>query len=73
MWLIGSKSDIESYITKVDNYNQYEGNKTATWGKPRKHPTKDLYAVMKNMSVTPDDSLTQKEDLPDDWTPKSDI
>jgi len=69
MYLIGSKENIQAYIAKVDSYNQYEGNSTNTWGEPRKHPTKDFYAVKKNMSVTPDDSLTQKEELPDDWQP----
>jgi hypothetical protein len=69
MWLIGSKENIEAYISKVDNYNGYKGDKTATWAEPRKHPDKNLYTVMKNPSVPPDTELTQKETLPDDWSP----
>jgi hypothetical protein len=70
MWLIGSKSKVEQYISKVDNYNGYTGDKTATWGEPRKHPTKELYAVQKNMSVEPDSQLEEKEELPSDWQAK---
>jgi len=67
MWLIGSKENIQAYIAKVDKHEGFAGNLTKSWAEPRKHPDKDLYAVMKNMSVTPDDSLTQKEELPSDW------
>jgi len=67
MWLIGGKKDIEAYISKVDAHNGYKGDTTATWGEPRKHPDKELYAVQKNMSVEPDSSLEQKEELPSDW------
>lgn len=69
MYLIGSKKDIEAYISKVDAYNGYKGDTTATWGEPRKHPNKELYAVMKNNSVEPDSQLKEKEELPSDWQP----
>lgn len=69
MWLIGSKENIGAYISKVDAYNGYEGNSTVTWGEPRKHPNKELYAVQKNMSVAPDTNFTEKQELPDDWQP----
>jgi len=67
MWLIGSKTDIQGYISKVDAYNGYKGDTTATWAEPRKHPNKELYAVMKNNSVEPDSNLEEKEELPSDW------
>jgi len=67
MYLIGSKKEIQAYITKVDAYSGYEGDNTATWGEPRKHPSKELYAVQKNMSVEPDSQLTEKKELPSDW------
>jgi hypothetical protein len=67
MWLIGSKENTKSYIAKVDKRKGFTGNVTATWATPRKHPTKDLYAVQKNISVDPDSDLTQKEELPSDW------
>jgi hypothetical protein len=69
MYLIGNKTEIQAYINKVDAYNGYEGDTTRTWGEPRKHPDKELYAVQKNMSVEPDSDLTQKEELPSDWQP----
>jgi len=69
MYLIGSKENIQNYILKVDNYNNYQNDKTATWGEPRKHPTKDLYAVQKNPSVAPDTNFTEKQELPADWYP----
>jgi len=69
MYLIGSKENIQAYIAKVDNAEGFTGNLTNTWGQPRKHPTKDLYAVPKNNSVQPDSQLTEKEELPEDWQP----
>jgi hypothetical protein len=69
MYLIGDKTDIEAYIAKVDAYNGYKGDTTATWCEPRKHPNKELYAVQKNMSVAPDSTMTEKEELPGDWYP----
>jgi hypothetical protein len=70
MWLIGSKNNIQAYISKVDAYNGYKGDTTRTWGEPRKHPNKELYAVQKNMSVEPDSQLEEKEELPSDWQAK---
>jgi len=67
MWLIGSKTNIETYIAKADNFEGFTGNLTKTWAEPRKHPDKDLYAVPKNNSVEPDSQLTEKEELPSDW------
>jgi len=69
MYLIGSKSKVEQYIAKVDEFNQYEGDNTKTWSEPRKHPDKNLYTVIKNPSVSPDTDLTQKETLPEEWSP----
>jgi len=69
MYLIGSKKDVESYIAKVDKAQGFDCNVTATWAEPQKHPDKDLYAVLKNPSVSPDTDLTQKETLPEDWSP----
>jgi len=69
MYLIGGKSEIQAYINKVDAYNGYEGDNTATWAEPRKHPNKELYAVIKNESVEPDSNLEEKEELPSDWQP----
>jgi len=54
MYLIGTKQQAESYIAKVDKEKGYTGNVTATWATPRKHPSKELDAVQKNMSVGPD-------------------
>jgi len=70
MWLIGSKSKVQAYIDKVDAYNGYQGDNTATWAEPRKHPNKELYAVQKNMSVEPDSNLEEKEELSSDWQPE---
>ena len=72
-WLIGSKSKVEQYIAKVDKHEGFTGNVTKTWAEPRKHPTKELYAVPKNESVEPDTNLTEKEELPSDWFPKDDL
>lgn len=67
MYLIGSKTDIEAYIAKVDNFEGFTGNLTKSWAEPRKHPSKERYAVPKNNSVQPDSQLTEKEQLPEDW------
>jgi len=69
MWLIGSKTDIENYIAKVDKHEGFTGNLTKSWAEPRKHPAKELYACPKNESVQPDSQLTEKEQLPEDWFP----
>jgi len=69
MWLIGSKSKVQAYIAKVDKFEGYTGNLTKSWAEPRKHPSKELYAVPKNNSVQPHSDLTQKEELPSDWQP----
>jgi len=69
MWLIGSKENTKSYIAKVDKQKGFSGNITTTWAEPRKHPTKDVYAVQKNMGVEPDSNLEEKEELPSDWQP----
>jgi len=69
MWLIGSKTDIEQYIAKVDKHEGYTGDLTKSWAEPRNHPTKDLYACPKNNSVEPHSQLTEKEELPSDWFP----
>ena len=68
-WLIGTKTEIENYIAKVDTIEGFTGNVTKTWAEPRKHPTKELYACPKNNSVEPDTNLTEKEELPSDWSP----
>jgi hypothetical protein len=67
MYLIGSKRDVESYIAKVDKAEGFDGNVTATWATPRKHPTKSLYVCPKRESVEPDGNLTEKQELPEDW------
>jgi len=69
MYLIGSKENIKAYIAKVDQHEGFTGNVTKSWGEPRKHPDKDLYACPKNNSVEPDSQLTEKEELPSDWFP----
>jgi len=69
MYLIGSKENIESYIGKVDKHEGFTGNLTKSWAEPRKHPSKELYAVPKNNRVEPDSNLTEKEELPSDWFP----
>jgi len=69
MYLIGSKTDIKNYITKVDKHEGFTGNLTKSWAEPRKHPSKELYAVPKNNSVQPDSQLTEKQQLPEDWFP----
>jgi len=66
-WLIGSKSKVEQYIDKVDKHEGFAGDITKSWAKPRKHPSKKLYAVPKNNRVQPDSQLTEKEQLPEDW------
>jgi len=68
-WLIGSKTNIETYIAKVDKFKGFIGNITNTWSEPRKHPSKELYACPKNNSVEPDSNLTETEQLPEDWQP----
>jgi len=67
MYLIGSKSKVQTYIAKVDKHEGFTGDITKTWAEPRKHPSKELYAVQKNMSVEPDSNLEEKEELPSDW------
>jgi len=69
MWLIGSRENIQAYIAKVDEHKGFTGNLTKSWAEPRKHPSKELYAVPKNESVQPDTQLTEKEQLPEDWFP----
>jgi len=68
-YLTGTKQQVTSYIDKVDKHEGFTGNLTKSWAEPRKHPTKDLYAVPKNNSVQPDSDLTEKEQLPSDWYP----
>jgi len=67
MWIIGAKENIQAYIAKVDKHECFTGNLTKSWAEPRKHPTKDLYAVPKNNRVQPDSQLTEAEQLPEDW------
>jgi len=69
MWVISTKENIENYIAKVDKFEGFTGNLTKSWAEPRKHPSKELYAVPKNNSVQPDSQLTEKEQLPEDWQP----
>jgi len=69
MWLIGSKENIQAYIAKVDKFEGFTGNLTKSWAEPRKHPSRELYAVPKNNSVKPDSQITEKEELPSDWFP----
>jgi len=73
MWLIGSKTNIQAYIAKVDKFNQYQGDKTVTWAVPTKHKNKELFAVIKNESVEPETNLEQKQELPNDWHEKSEL
>jgi len=69
MYLIGSKSKVQTYIDKVDKHEGFTGNITKSWAEPRKHPSKELYACPKNNSVEPDSNLTETEQLPEDWQP----
>jgi len=69
MWLIGSKENIDAYISKVDAYNGYQGDTTDTWSQPWPNKDKTKYAVKKNESVEPDSNLEKKEKLPSDWQP----
>ena len=69
MYLIGTKTQAEAYNQKATKQIGHSGNSTQQWATPRKHPTKDKYAIQKAPGIEPDSQLTEKEELPSDWYP----
>lgn len=70
MWLIGAIKQCINYdlqVTTAEGYRQGDN-----WANPIKHPTKDLYAILKctrPRNYEPIDNMEQVNELPTDWQP----
>ena len=68
MYYIGTEQQLENYNTKVTNAEGYNGT-TTRWAQIIAHPDRNQFAIVKNSSYTPDDNLTEQEQLGSDWFP----
>lgn len=73
MYLIGTKKQAEAYNAKATKAIGHSGDSTKQWATPRKHPTKDKYAIQKAGNIEPDNDMEQVQELSDDWTKNDNI
>lgn len=69
MWLIGTEQQCKAYDYKVTVTEQYKSGDN--WANPIKHPTKDLYAILKctaPRNYEPDDVMTEVAELDKTWS-----
>ena len=69
MWYVGTKKDCNAYDKKVTSALGFNGNRTANWANPRRHPEKSIFAIYAHNTILPDEGSGLKlvEQLTDDW------
>ena len=69
MWYVGTKKSCEAYDKKVSEAIGFDGNRTANWANPRRHPEKSIFAIDAHNTILPDEGskLRKVELLTEDW------
>lgn len=71
MYYIGTKTQCEYYLNKVNKGEKYNGI-TSKWADIVQRPTSDMYAIVKHEKYT-HSSMTLIDKLPNDWQPQGEI
>ena len=68
-YYVGTKKDCNAYDEKVTSALGFDGNKTANWANPRRHPEKSIFAIYAHNTILPDEGskLRKVELLTEDW------
>ena len=66
----GTLEQCEAYNSTVTDAQNYQG-RTSRWANIRKHPTKDLWCIVKHDDHNSD--MTQVEALSEDWFSEPDM
>lgn len=71
MYYIGSKTQCEYYLNKVNEGENYNGV-TSKWADIVQHPTNNEFAIVKHEDYT-HSSMILVNELPNDWQTQEDI